>query len=94
MQTLTVCTTANAVSGRAQATKILEEAAEVFAARDAVQKAHEQDAGSTIRLHVESKLADEIADLIIAACGLAERWDLDLTAALARKANRNKERGY
>ena len=38
-------------------------------------------------------LADEIADVIQAACNLAARYDLDLEAAMERCEQRNRERG-
>lgn len=94
LHTLTVETTSNATASRAQAVKVLEEAAEVFASRDMMQKAHEQGVDAKVALHLERKLADEIADLIISATGLAQRWNIDLASALARKSKVNKERGY
>lgn len=93
MVTLTVVTTNNSVAGRAQAVKVLEEAAEVFSARENLEAAYSIHHADHIEL-LERELANEIADLVIAATGLAERWDLDLTSALARKANANRERGY
>ena len=91
---MTVETTSNATASRAQAVKVLEEAAEVFASRDMMQKAYEQGVDAKVALHIERKLADEIADLIISATGLAQRWNIDLASALARKSKVNKERGY
>jgi NTP pyrophosphatase (non-canonical NTP hydrolase) len=38
-------------------------------------------------------LADEIADVIQAACNLAARYDLDLGAAMERCERRNRKRG-
>lgn len=92
--TLTVTTASSSSAGRPQAVKVMEEAAEMFAARDMVQKAYEQKVKPNVMLHLEGKLADEIADVLISACGLAARWNLDLQAALDRKAGANKERGY
>ena len=84
---LTVKTVAKATKGRDQAVKILEEAAEVFEARDALEdEIRFLEAGEVADAGCD--LADEIADLVIAACGLAESWDLDLTRALARKVER------
>ena len=91
---LTVQTVSSATANRSQAVKIMEEAAEVFAARDMVAKAYKQKADMKVVLHLERILADEIADLIIAAVGLAQRWNIDLPAALTRKSAKNKERGY
>ena len=38
-------------------------------------------------------LADEIADCIQACCNLADRYDIDLQAAMSRCEERNRERG-
>lgn len=38
-------------------------------------------------------LADEIADCIQACCNLADRYDIDLQAALNRVEAKNRERG-
>ena len=37
--------------------------------------------------------ADELADVIQAACNLAARYDIDLSAAMERCERRNRERG-
>lgn len=84
-------------SGKEQAVKVLEEAAEAFGAyqryastsylvdRGAIDEFSMLDAGI--------ELADEIADVITAACNLAERHGLDMKAAMARCEQRNRERG-
>lgn len=94
-----------------QAVKVLEEAAEVFAAlqklesyavladymidaadslesAEAIENASREDLKS-----FECDLADEIADVIQAACNLAARYDLDMAAAMERCEQRNRERG-
>ncbi len=39
------------------------------------------------------ELADELADCITACCNLADRYGLDLQAALDRVERKNRERG-
>lgn len=80
-----------------QACKVLEEAAEVFGAWQALDdnlefqaQYHKATIGATLA-HVD--LADEIADVIQAACNLAERYGIDVAAAMARCEQRNRERG-
>ncbi len=38
-------------------------------------------------------LADELADVVQAACNLAARYDIDLASAMKRCEKRNRERG-
>lgn len=40
-----------------------------------------------------ANLADELADCVTACCNLADRYGLDLQAALDRVERRNVERG-
>lgn len=97
---LTVSTFPTNCTDKEQAVKVLEEASE---AREAWQ----QLAGlkTIVPMLVPSKelddlidshreiLADEIADTITACCNLAERYGLDLQAALDRVERKNRERG-
>lgn len=72
------------------AVKVLEEAAEVFGAWQDYEDTHEEyDSHSW----ATRDLADEIADVIQAACNLAARYDIDLSAAMVRCEERNRERG-
>ncbi len=83
------------------ALKPLEEAAEAFGAWQLTGETSHGDveflvssgiatSKSIYRLDV---LADEIADVIQAACNLAARYDIDLSAAMERCEQRNRERG-
>ena len=67
------------------AVKPLEEAAEVYAAW---QECNWLDSGDAL-----DNLADELADVIQAACNLADRYDIDLQAAMMRCEDRNRARG-
>ena len=75
---------------KAQRVKLLEEAAEAFAAAQEVDAA--RDAGMPA-VEVEMDLADELADTITACANLAARYGLDLQAALDRVERHNRERG-
>lgn len=81
-------------SAKEQATKVLEEAAEVFGAWQSVD-----DVDRHYALLCENEnwslpdLADEIADVIQAACNLAYRYGIDISAAMIRCEERNRERG-
>ena len=97
---LTVSTFRTDCTDKEQAVKVLEEASE---AREAWQ----QLAGlkTIVPMLVPSKelddlidshreiLADELADCITACANLAERYGLDLQAALGRVEHKNRERG-
>ena len=85
------------------AVKVLEEASE---AREACQALYACEAleSSTCRLDMYPNvkqadcqlyidLADELADVIHAACNLADRYEIDLQAAMERCERRNRERG-
>ena len=66
------------------AKKLPEEAAEAFAEFIILEETEQQDT---------TRLADEIADCIQACCNLADRYGIDLTAAMERCEGRNRERG-
>lgn len=83
-QRLTVRTFALGTEKEA-ALKPLEEAAEVYAAW---QECEWLDSNDAI-----DNLADEIADVIQAACNLAARHGIDLEDAMDRCERRNRERG-
>lgn len=78
-----------------QAVKVLEEAAEVFGAwqeyEDIWHVRHRIDRET--RCIIEDILADEIADVITAACNLASRIGVDVAPALLRTAEKNHQRG-
>lgn len=67
------------------ARKIPEEAAEVFA-EYIITSEMDGNLGT-------ERLADELADVVQAACNLAARYDIDLSAAMERCERRNRERG-
>lgn len=76
------------------AVKVLEEAAEVFASYQVLDREYarandEKSYMPALRSHLE----DEVADVIQAACNLANRYNLDLSAAMKRCEIRNRERG-
>jgi NTP pyrophosphatase (non-canonical NTP hydrolase) len=80
-------------TSKEQACKVLEEAAEVFGAWQRVD-----DADRNCTFYEEGNwhlpdLADEIADVIQAACNLAYRYGIDVSAAMQRCEQRNRERG-
>ena len=66
------------------AKKLPEEAAEAFAEFIILEETEQQDT---------TRLADEIADCIQACVNLADRYNLDLHAAVERCEKRNRERG-
>ena len=92
----------NVKPDKAQALKVLEEAAEVFGAWQVVES---YDADSLSELYTpeqvegireinESHLLGEIADTVQACCNLASALGVtDLTPHLARCEERNRERG-
>lgn len=84
-------------SEKVQALKVLEEAAEVFGAWQRFQEECEIDAYTNrnelgIRLS-KTDMADEIADVIQAACNLAARYRIDMGEAMERCTQRQIERG-
>lgn len=66
------------------AKKLPEEAAEAFAEFIILEETEQQDT---------TRLADEIADVIQAACNLAARYDIDIDSAMKRCTERNLARG-
>lgn len=84
-------------TGKEQAKKVLEEAAEAFGAwQRFVSVWHLVDKRAIDRYSLQEarlELADEIADVITAACNLVARYDIDMDAAMARCEQRNRERG-
>lgn len=89
--TLRVRSFADCRNDKAQAVKVLEEAAEAFAAWQAREKLPdwERDAWHDLT----DDLADELADVVQAACNLAKGAGCDLQAAMPRCRRRNEERG-
>lgn len=86
------------------ALKPLEEAAEVFGAWQELNSTlamrnHLGEVNSAKTLTgswidaASHDLADELADVVQAACNLADRYGIDLRAAMARCEERNRERG-
>ena len=84
-------------SGKEQAMKVLEEAAEVFSAWEKIDLPPVHFGGGIVQYGGVSpfgqNLADEIADVITAACNLARMYGLDMHAAMERCAERNRDRG-
>jgi NTP pyrophosphatase (non-canonical NTP hydrolase) len=68
------------------AKKVVEEAAEAFAEWVIMTDTPLGESG-------DHRLPDELADCITACCNLAERYGLDLQAALDRVERKNRERG-
>lgn len=77
-------------SDKEQAVKVLEEAAEVFSAWEQVD---DEWLVATCGFRVMERLGDEIADVIMAACNLAERFDIDVGEHMHRCVRKNRERG-
>jgi len=84
-------------NGKEPAWKVLEEAAEAYnawAIVDDAMNGPERDEFTEAYVDSEKEyLADEIADCIQACCNLADRYDIDLQAAMSRCEERNRERG-
>jgi NTP pyrophosphatase (non-canonical NTP hydrolase) len=79
---------------KAAAIKVLEEASEVRAAWQRLDLAYarandDKDYMPALR----TELADEIADVIQAACNLAARYNLNVADAMTRCEERNRARG-
>ena len=80
------------------AVKVLEEASEVMTEWHAYKRMTKNE-------HLQAKwerkyndeqrdvLADELADVIQAACNLADRYEIDLQAAMRRCDRRNRDSG-
>lgn len=77
-------------TGKAQALKPLEEAAEIYAAWQAWQEC----GGRVLEDYARSRLVDECCDTIMAACNLLSALGVtDLTGAMAACVRRNERRG-
>ena len=77
------------------ARKVVEEAAEAFSAWETdgeIWPSGNPPIPARIGVH-SVHLADELADCITACCNLAERYGLDMQAALDRVERKNRERG-
>lgn len=77
-------------SDKEQAVKVLEEAAEVFSAWE---QADNEYLVATCGFRVLENLGDEIADVVMAACNLADRFGIDMTEHMSRCVKKNRERG-
>lgn len=81
------------------AVKVVEEAAEAYGAaqscRDCNPSDYCQECAGKPDPYCDTVvyLADEIADVIQAACNLAARYDIDLGAAMRHCERRNRARG-
>ena len=83
------------------AVKVLEEAAESFAEWQSVDYCIEFRSACNLcpfdrgdgECAYKRDLADELADCIQACCNLADRYNIDLQAAMGRCEQRNRERG-
>ena len=74
------------------ALKPLEEAAEAFGAWQEYQRGFSFITFDGCDVY-KQRFADEIADVIQAACNLADRHGIDLQAAMERCEERNRQRG-
>lgn len=79
-------------SEKESALKPLEEAAEVFGAWQDMDNSR-RSYQSMWAGYFRNMLADEIADCITACCNLANRYNIDLQAAIDRVEKSNVERG-
>lgn len=76
------------------ARKPSEEAVEVYAAWELMGREEaDQHSSQFNKTLVVIDLADELADCITACCNLADRYGIDLQAALDRVEKHNRERG-
>jgi NTP pyrophosphatase (non-canonical NTP hydrolase) len=90
----TVYTYDGAKDDRAQALKILEEAAEVFSAWESYYFAGLTPNGPNARLDARVSILEECADLITATCGLMEALGVkDAEPELEYCKARNEKRG-
>lgn len=96
---LTVSTFRTDCTDKEQALKVLEETNEAYAAWQLVKQCELSGPGVcdckhyTDECEIKGYLADEIADTITACANLADRYGLDLQAALGRVERKNRERG-
>ena len=74
-----------------QALKVLEEASEIYAEWQEIDR--ELAMGMPHDKYLTTDLAYEIADCITACCNLAERYGIDLKAAIKAVEKKNRERG-
>ena len=79
-------------SEKESALKPLEEAAEVFGAWQGMTR-YMQNYPSMNGGYLRNAFASELADCITACCNLANRYNIDLQAAIARVEESNMERG-
>lgn len=76
------------------AVKVLEEAAEAFASYQTLEREYARANDEKPYMPaLRTELADEVADVIQAACNLAARYGLDLGSAMERCEQRNRDRG-
>lgn len=76
------------------AVKVLEEAAEAFASYQTLEREYARANDEKPYMPaLRNELADEVADVIQAACNLASRYGLDVAAAMVRCEERNRARG-
>ena len=76
------------------AVKVLEEAAEAFASYQTLEREYARANDEKPYMPaLRTELADEVADVIQAACNLASRYNLDVAAAMVRCEERNRARG-
>ena len=76
------------------AVKVLEEAAEVFASYQTLDREYARANDEKPYMPaLRTELEDEIADVIQAACNLAARYNLNVADAMTRCEERNRARG-
>lgn len=81
-------------NGKFEAIKVLEEAAEVFGSWQVLDREYARaNDDKPYMPALRTDLEDEVADVIQAACNLADLYDLDIEAAMGRCEQRNRERG-
>jgi NTP pyrophosphatase (non-canonical NTP hydrolase) len=94
---LTVATWLTRCTDKEQVCKLGEETMEAYAAwerLDATTCLVGRCALDDYSLHeARLDLADELADVITAACNLAQHYSIDMRAAMRRCEQRNRERG-
>ena len=87
---LEVTTFDTGCTDKEQATKVLEEAAEVFGAWQQLDRA--DSIGNYLTI-CRLALGSELADVITAACNLAERYGIDMESEMQYCQMRNHMRG-
>lgn len=78
-------------TSKQQALKVLEEAAEAYSAW--IELEDQLTMGMPHDKYLDTGLAQEIADCITACCNLAERYGINLQAAIKQVEKKNRERG-